>query len=115
MSRPTWHQSDDFYREEEVTNTDEKEPASDSGIPQRIRPGGTGLASPLIPLVILLIALFILGSALLGGPVRDAMESRQEAEPWEYIDMAKVGDACPLLANKAKEAMADGRITNLEL
>lgn len=97
-----------------ATNQQE-EPTSGSVIPQRIRPGSTGLASPLIPLLILLIALFIGGSALFGGPVRDAMESRQEAEPWEYIDMAKVGDACPILANKAKEAMADGRITNLEV
>jgi len=98
-----------------TTTTQEEKAASDQVIPQKIRPGGDGLASPLIPLLLLLIALFVIGSALFGGPVRDAIESRQEAEPWEYIDMAKVGDVCPLLANRAKEAMADGRITNLEV
>ena len=64
-----------------TATTQEEEAASDPVIPQKIRPGGDGLASPLIPLLLLLIAFSVIGSALFGGPVRDTIESRQEGNP----------------------------------
>lgn len=93
-----------------TTITSEADPA-----PEKSSGGGHGTTGSIVGLLVFILALLAVGSALFGGPVRDAIESRQEAEPWEYVDMSKTGEACPLLAGKAREAMADGRINNLEV
>jgi hypothetical protein len=69
----------------------------------------------ILVLLILLGTLFLSVTAIVGGPGRDMMEARQEAESYEYEDMGQVAASCPPLAREAARAMSDGRITNLEV
>lgn len=54
-------------------------------------------------------------SGLVGGPLRNFVEDRSEASSSEYADMAQVPKACPMLAERARHVLSDGRLTQLEV
>lgn len=54
-------------------------------------------------------------SGIFGGPLRNFVEDRSEASSSEYADMARVPKACPILAQRARQALSDGRLTQLEV
>lgn len=70
---------------------------------------------PNVLLGCILLLLVAAVSTMFGGPVRDLLEGRLKASPADYADMARVAERCPPTAAAARAAMADGRLSQLEV